>query len=273
MLSTAFLNCSAIIVHIKRFDMEKALNNVYLAEIAGIHAGDGYMRFEGRRKEIDISGAVEEREYYDLHVIPLFKKCFCINIIGRDYPSRGTYGFRTSEKCAIEALSSLGFPSGNKTLIVKVPEIILRSKDYEILTAFLRGYFDTDGSITFDKKIYNSSPFMKKYNYYPRIMFTTTSKYLAYGVQEITRKLGFNCKIYTHKPKKDTESLKYKLQITGVEQCEKWMRQIGSKNQSKLSRYLIWKKFGFCPPKTTYVQRISILNRQSDPKSYYGPVV
>lgn len=39
--------------------------NVELAEVCGIHAGDGYMRArEGNKGEVDISGGVEEREYY-----------------------------------------------------------------------------------------------------------------------------------------------------------------------------------------------------------------
>ena len=33
-----------------------------LAEIAGIHAGDGYMRLRGKNKgEVDISGNIEEK--------------------------------------------------------------------------------------------------------------------------------------------------------------------------------------------------------------------
>jgi hypothetical protein len=51
-----------------------------LAEICGIHAGDGYLRNDGQRKELDISGNIEEKEYYDLHINELFKKAFSITI-------------------------------------------------------------------------------------------------------------------------------------------------------------------------------------------------
>jgi len=64
-----------------------------LAEVCGIHAGDGYLRNDGKRKEWDISGNVEEKEYYDNHVIPLFNKTFSLNIKGRFFPHRNTYGF------------------------------------------------------------------------------------------------------------------------------------------------------------------------------------
>ncbi|MDP2906846.1 MAG: hypothetical protein Q8O03_02800 [Nanoarchaeota archaeon] len=51
------------------------LLNSETAEICGIHAGDGYLRNDGRRRELDISGNVEEQTYYDNHVIPLFELC------------------------------------------------------------------------------------------------------------------------------------------------------------------------------------------------------
>ena len=61
-----------------------------LAEICGIHAGDGYLRKRQILKtELDISGGVDEKEYYDNHVIPLFKKVFKINLKGKFF-SRGT---------------------------------------------------------------------------------------------------------------------------------------------------------------------------------------
>ena len=38
------------------------------------------------------------------------------------------------------------------------------------------------------------------------------------------------------------------------------MKLIGIKNPVKLTRYLVWKKFGFCPPHTNLQQRKDILN-------------
>lgn len=64
-----------------------------LAEVCGIHAGDGYLRNKNYNRELDISGSFEEQVYYDEHVIPLFSKVFGIDITGRAFPSRGTYGF------------------------------------------------------------------------------------------------------------------------------------------------------------------------------------
>ena len=73
-----------------------------IAEICGIHAGDGYLRNDGRRVEWDISGNIEEKNYYDKEVIPLFNKIFDLNIKGRFFKGRNTYGFVIRNKKIIE---------------------------------------------------------------------------------------------------------------------------------------------------------------------------
>ena len=244
-----------------------------LAEICGIHAGDGYLRIRGNSCELDISGNVEEKEYYDNHVLDLFDREFSLKVKARFFPSRRTYGIRLYDKALVHTLISLGFPNGKKTSIVQIPKKILRSKDEKIICSFLRGYFDTDGCLTFDRKIYNSDSFKVRYNYYPRIMLTTCSENLSWNLVQLLGKLGFMVRTYVTKPRKETESLKYRLQLTGNNVLELWMDKIGSKNPTKISRYKIWKKYGFCPPNTTYDERIRILNGELNPKSfYYGPV-
>lgn len=70
-----------------------------LAEICGIHAGDGYLRFRERNKgEVDISGHIEEKGYYDDHVILLFNKVFGLNIKGRFFQEGLMALFVTKEK-------------------------------------------------------------------------------------------------------------------------------------------------------------------------------
>ncbi|MBU1974125.1 MAG: hypothetical protein KKH52_01905, partial [Nanoarchaeota archaeon] len=186
-----------------------------LAEIAGMHAGDGYLRYEGKRKEFDISGGYEEREYYDDYIIPLFNKLFGLSIKGKFFPSRGTYGFVVRKKYVLDKLKDLDFPSGKKTTIVAVPKIILESSNKLIISAFLRGYFDTDGCVTFSRKPRNASDFQQKYHYYPRIMFTTCSENLKNGFIILAEKLGFSYQWYLHKSKIKTENDRYKIQICG----------------------------------------------------------
>ncbi|MEK6812969.1 MAG: hypothetical protein AABX86_02525 [Nanoarchaeota archaeon] len=121
-----------------------------LAEVCGIHAGDGYLRGGIKNRwELDISGHVEEKEYYDLHIKNLFEKVFRINIHCRFFPGRNTYGFVIRDKDIIKFMHDLGFPYGAKSTIVKVPDKIMNSNDSVLLSRFLRGLFDTDGSVHF----------------------------------------------------------------------------------------------------------------------------
>ena len=239
-----------------------------IAEIAGIHAGDGYLRYLGKRKELDISGNIEEKEYYDNHISKLFQESFNIKINNKFFKSRNTYGFVLRDKKVINLLKKLNFSSGKKTLIVSCPEKILKSKNKQIIIAF----FDTDGSLSFDKKIYNKSKFKKTRHYYPRLLFSSTSKKLAKDFYKLLIKLEFKPKFYIRTSKKEKENIKYIIQLTGDNNLKKWIKEIKIKNPSKLSRYQIWEKFGFCPPKTTYKQRTQILKGRINPDSLYGPI-
>jgi len=68
---------------------------------------------------------------------------------------------------------------------------------------------------------------------------------------------------------KQTESRKYVFCLSGIQNLENWVRSIGFKNSSKYSRYLVWKKHGFCPVNTTFTQRQQILNNELDPNTLY----
>ena len=51
-----------------------------LAEICGIHAGDGHLRKRGNKTELEIGGSIEEKDYYNNHIVSLFEKVFQINV-------------------------------------------------------------------------------------------------------------------------------------------------------------------------------------------------
>jgi len=232
-----------------------------LAEICGIHAGDGYLRGADHRKELDISGNIEEKSYYDEHVSELFKKVFNLDIQCKFFQSRNTYGFVIRDKSTIEFMHSLGFPYGNKSTTIKVPDFIINSNNKELIIKFLRGLFDTDGCIHFwkrNKGMYKS--FKKKYHYYPIIKFTGVSKNLAEDVKKILERLEFEkVGYYTYKPKKETENIKHTITLYGPDKTNKFLKLIGSKNPVKLSRFLIWKNIGHCPSHSTLSQRLEML--------------
>jgi len=234
-----------------------------LAEACGIHAGDGYLRDDGKRRELDISGSIEEKEYYDEHVVPLFEKLFNIKIKPRIFPSRNTYGFVIRDKRIIKFFHELGFPYGAKSTIVKIPNVILKSKDKMLYSKFLRGLFDTDGNINFRRSYgLKYSVFKKEHHHYPRIDISVVSKYLVTDLIFLLKELGFRFYYHIYNPKKINEKEKHRIEINGSEQINKWVRIISMKNNVKFSRYLIWKKFGFCRPHTDLEQRKAILRKK-----------
>lgn len=235
-----------------------------LAEICGIHAGDGYLRNDGKRRELDISGALYEKEYYDAYVVPLFEQVFGINISPKYFPARRTYGFVIYGKKIAEFMHSLGFPYGNKTFSVSAPDFILRSKDPDIIYAFIRGVFDTDGCLSFQLK-YNR----KQLNTYPLIKLGVCSKPLIDNVADLLSATGFHFSRLYLPPTYGYQKPKYGVILRGNDALRLWMHNIGFKNPSKLSRYEIWFKHGFCPPNTSYEQRKQILNNELDPNTFY----
>jgi intein/homing endonuclease len=240
------------------------LNN-QLAEICGIHSGDGYLRGEGKRWELDISGNVEEKNYYDYNVKLLFESFFKIKINCRIFNSRNTYGFVIRDREIIKFVHNLGFPYGNKSTTVKVPNFILNSNNKEIIKSFIRGLFDTDGCISFRKRTQGKySEFKRVHHYYPVIKFSSVSKQLIQNLTILLQKLEYDkIKFYIYKPKKKTENLRYIIVLYGDDKSNKFLKEIKPKNPVKLSRFLLWKKIGFCPANLTYNQRLEMLKNHS----------
>lgn len=244
-----------------------------LAEICGIHAGDGYLRMRGSKGELDISGHLEEKEYYNKYVVPLFNKVFNLQIKGRGF-SRGTYGFVIYNQKIAKLFNELGFPFGKKSTIVQVPKQILESGNKILYPRFLRGLFDTDGSLYFQNRKTGKkySKFKRTHNYYPIIRFTTVSKILSEQIILLLNKLGFNkVRLHSYQPKDLRESRKHIVYMSGKEVLIKFFNEIGLMNPVKLSRFQVWRKFGFCPPHTTIEQRKDILSGNLDIYSIKGP--
>ncbi len=230
-----------------------------LAEFCGIHAGDGYMRKRGVTYEVDISGSLEEQEYYDEYVIPLVNKLFGTAIKGRAFFPRGTYGFRTHDKNIAKTLNEQGFPFGSKTLNVHCPESILVSNDETIHEAFLRGFFDTDGCVCFAKRYGTYQQYKKEHQVYPRILLTTCSERLAGELCTLLNSLCFLTRCYKREVGIRMLHPTYGIHLNGKIAVEHWMNTIGTSNPVKESKYLLWKKMGFCPPNTTHLERLKVL--------------
>lgn len=243
-----------------------------LAELIGIITGDGHLVYLDKNYKyiqyhLDISGhLIDDLDYYEKIVEPMFIKLFRIRLrfvrqrinelkIGLDSKAISTFFYKI-----------LNLPIGNKTLRTSIPDYIKNAKNNNIKIAFIRGLADTDFSICFKRKY-------KRLHYYPVIRCHIRSKRLIKQLSESLKKFGFNfCALYDQKeydPRSDKYIIEHSIDINGVTNVEKWMKLIGFNNPKHITKYQIWKKFGFCPSNTNLEQRKRILNGELNPHSFY----
>jgi len=238
-----------------------------LAEILGMFAADGCIQYP---HYICMWGSIyEDKEYYDEIVCPLFSKVFNKKIIAHEKKSNSVYGFYVCDKKIIQFFKKLGF-SNNKTYNVKIPEEILNSGNQEIITAFIRGFTDCDGCLTFMKrKEKGYSKFKRKYHTYPRIFIKVVSKKIIEDLSYLLKQLNINHSVNLQRSIKINEKDQHVITIRGIKRLEKWKDKIGFNNHAKTTKYFIWKKFGFCPTNIDLKQRKLILEGNLDPHLLY----
>ena len=251
---------------IYKLSLVKILMDAELAEVFGIFAADGSMQDDHLCMWGNIN---EDREYYDKIVCPLFSKVFSKQIIAHDKKSNSVCGFYLCDRNAINLIKEFGFCK-RKTYIVRVPEIIIKSNDLVLFAAFIRGFFDCDGFISFLKRKGNYKPFKTKYHTYPRIAVKIASKNMVEDLSYMLNKLGVEHTKGIQKSKENNLSDIYWIEIRGIERTEKYLIEIGFNNPAQNSKHLVWKKFGFCPPRTSKKQRELILSDKLDPYLFYA---
>jgi intein/homing endonuclease len=232
-----------------------------LAEEIGIHIGDGFMNIYNYSNRgnywIKYTGNyVEEEGYLKNHLQNLLK--FLYNFSGSAIKSNKDNSINiTVRSKAIVSFKNkiLSLPLGNKSSI-SVPEIILKSNK-RLLASFMRGIADTDFSLSFKKKY-------RENHYYPVMHLGCNNRILVEQLQEILREFNiksdtqFNENSYDKRTKKIYT--KQSLYLNGKNNLLKWIETIGFNNPVHLTKFEIWKKFGFCPPRTTLQQRLKVLN-------------
>ena len=61
----------------------------------------------------------------------------------------------------------------------------------------------------------------------------------------------------------------YLLNINELKSIEKWFKEIRPSNPKHITKYLVCKKYGFCPANTTIKQRKEILKKRLNPYTLY----
>ena len=195
-----------------------------LAEEIGIHLGDGFL--SDKKYEFRLKGNKNEKEYYDNFIKRLYKDLFNLDLRIKEYET--TYGFELYSKGLWNFKNKiLNIPAGRKENI-SIPRIIKESST-EIQVAFLRGVFDTDGSVSFTSR-------NKYQNYYPRITIELKSKTLIYDLAEILKDLGLEPRI-----SKSNRDECWKIDLNGYKKIERYSQLVGWNNPKSIKRIINWK--------------------------------
>jgi intein/homing endonuclease len=151
------------------------------AYFLGVLLGDGSVGSERRPTIYLVGDLIEERGFYDNFLIPLIRRLFKINPYS--YPRKGklAYAVHFKSKRLVEYLvSQLDFPNEGVKKYLPAP---LTSLPERVRSAFIRGLFDSDGSIVFSRKTYSD-------NSYPTIEIKTTSYRLGHSVRQVLVPVG-----------------------------------------------------------------------------------
>ena len=236
------------------------------SEILGMFAADGCLQ----KEYVCMWGNIyQDKDYYDKIVCPLFSQVFNKSLIAHEKKSNSVYGFYLCSKEVVQLFKNLGF-TNNKTYDVKIPKEVLESKNKEIYAAFIRGYADCDGCIDFLKRKGKYKPFKLRYNTYPRVWIVSVSHEVIKQISKLLTIMDIKHTIVDRKSPKETEKDAKTIAIRGPKRMEDFMKKIGFNNPGHYTKYLIWKKFGMCPPRTTLEQRKLILKNQINPFSFYN---
>ena len=120
------------------------------------------------------------------------------------------------------------------------------------LKLFLRGLFDTDGSLKFSKQ-------SKNINYYPRIQYAFKESDFSRDLGTFLSQAGFTfCRWYD---KRDKE---YYYQISGDSFLHTWIKTVGLSNPVHYSKYLYWKRFGYFIPRSSLAFRMNALHLKTE---------
>lgn len=188
-----------------------------LAEFIGIVIGDGNLYRFPRTGRVQITGHRElDWEYYNKHVLELINSIGNFNPKIKQYTRKATF---TIDSLALYNLMKkrFGIPSGPKAYIVCIPDAIMES-DVSLRRAVLRGLFDTDGGVGFDKRTVYKKP-------YVRVNFTTASIDLIQQISRTLKELAIPHSLHAR-----PDASAFQIQINGPRNVKKFVDSIGFAN-------------------------------------------
>ena len=210
------------IIEIKNREEKIGIPNMskILAEFIGAIAGDGHL--SNANHEISIAMDKRLDKEYAEHILKLYNLLFGIK--PRKYLSKGNgmKCFAYSKKLCSFLSDKYGLPIGKKKNRLNIPAGI--KNDNNLLRAYIRGVFDTDGS------------FNRHHKKNAMISISSRDPTFILEIKEALNKLGF------------TASLSHKnIQIYRKEEIDRFFKEIKPSNYKHLFKYAHYKKHNEVP--------------------------
>ena len=205
----------------------KTVLEIEVAELLGLHAGDGYISCGvwGIRCNI-------QDEKMAHRIVILVR-----NVLGVEpcvSTRQNTFEIRSGQKQAVGFFSNYGFAEGKKAYDVRAPSQILHSDNVKVIKAFLRGLFSSDGSFSFRKSDFSC-----------RVDLTLRSKLLRDQFVELSSRIGFSfnlCDAIRVKKGFTERSAGafFNANLTSKKSVLSWMSDVGTLCDSYLKKFKLW---------------------------------
>jgi hypothetical protein len=240
--------------------------NSDLAYLMGVQIGDGCLRNPRQRKSqymISYDGhSINDRYWQAVVLKPLIKKLFNKDVKIR-FTTKGTVNIKFHSKAIFTFLTKVCVISESPKRNIRIPDYIFSSSE-AVKRSLLRGLADTDFSLTF-------KPRTKTTNY-PVIFFQTYSQSLHVDTKNLLQALGFRVRgNYRKSSRYGKVHDSYYIQISGRDQLNKWLKEVGFYSFNHITRYELWKKLGSFPSGLNINERLEMLKEEGTNKGPYTP--
>lgn len=200
-----------------------------LCEFVGAVIGNGNLWTDGSRYRVELTGDPKLDKEYFCHLSAISNRLFK----KKPYLMRVRQGglrWRLQSKDAFSLLLELGLPVGKgKSHRVTIPELIFQKK-WSLAKWTIRGIMDTDGTLFFSKKTYDSS-------IYPTTELRTFSEKLAKQLESLLLQKDFRARL------RGDEKEGFHVALYGFEMLRRWMNEIGFSNPKHANKILRQKTF------------------------------
>lgn len=205
-----------------------AVLNADVAELLGLHAGDGWLSTEwGLALNIADTDMTE-------HVRGLIRRVLGVE----PYVSRKSdksISVRSGQAQVIQFFREYGFQLGKKSRIVAVPAAVLQSSDPTVIRAFLRGLFSADGCFTHRGR--SGSCY-----------FSVASVKLRDGFVTLASKVGIQFRCYSNSNASGKNKVPLRTAHIGKRvDVMRWMDEIGSECDAHAKRFREWRELVLQP--------------------------